>query len=106
MSTFLEWLDNRKIVKASKKIVFPGFDGTVGHVYNVFKDIMATVVFVTVIIAAYRRGIQRPARYAVPEKYGHDHTGEAVWNRNSGTGKRINQFGATIPDRKRMSMER
>jgi len=59
--------------------VFPGLDGTVGHIYNVVKDVMATVVFVTVIVAAYRRGIQRPARYAVPEKYGHDHTGEAVF---------------------------
>ena len=59
--------------------VFPGFDGAVGHIYNVLKDIMATVVFVAVFIAAYRRGIQKPARYAVPEKYGHDHTGEAVF---------------------------
>lgn len=59
--------------------VFPGFDGVVGHIYNVLKDCMATVVFVAVCLAAYRRGIQKPARYAVPEKYGHDHTAEAVF---------------------------
>jgi Fe-S oxidoreductase len=48
-------------------------------VYNVLKDIMATAVFVACVIAAIRRGIVRPARYAVPEKYGHDHTAEAVF---------------------------
>jgi Fe-S oxidoreductase len=59
--------------------VFPGFGGAVGHIYNFIKDYMATAVFVAVIVAAYRRGIQKPARYAVPEKYGHDHTKEAVF---------------------------
>lgn len=50
-----------------------------GFIYNMAKDIMATVVFVACIIAAYRRGIIKPKRYAVPEKYGHDHTAEAIF---------------------------
>ena len=56
-----------------------GADQPLGMIYNVAKDYMATVVLVACAIAAYRRGILRPARYAVPEKYGHDHTAEAVF---------------------------
>ena len=59
--------------------VVPGFGGVIGHVYNFFKDYAATVVFIACIIAAIRRGIFKPARYAVPAKYGHDHTAEAVF---------------------------
>ena len=59
----------------------PGFaaDQPIGFMYNIAKDIMATVVLIACAAAAYRRGIVRPARYAVPEKYGHDHTAEAVF---------------------------
>lgn len=66
------------IVGMSDGFVLPGFDGAIGGIYNFFKDYAATVVLVACAIAAYRRGIQKPARYAVPEKYGHDHTAEAV----------------------------
>ncbi len=59
--------------------VVPGFGGVIGHVYNFFKDYAATVVLIACIIAAIRRGIFKPARYAVPAKYGHDHTAEAVF---------------------------
>ncbi|MCF8050488.1 MAG: (Fe-S)-binding protein [Desulfobacterales bacterium] len=58
--------------------VFPGLDGAAGHVYHVLKDYAATMVFVVAVVAAIRRGIFKPARYAVPEKYGKDHTGEAI----------------------------
>ncbi|RLC28631.1 MAG: electron transfer flavoprotein, partial [Deltaproteobacteria bacterium] len=58
---------------------FPGMDGAAGTVYGVIKDIMATVVLVAVVAAAIRRGIFKPERYAVPKKYGHDHTAEAVF---------------------------
>ena len=57
----------------------PGFGGIIGDIYNVIKDYAATVVFIACIIAAVRRGIIKPERYAVPEKYGHDHTAEAVF---------------------------
>ena len=59
--------------------VFPGLDGTLGAVYNFIKDYAATAVLAACILAAWRRGIKKPARYAVPEKYGHDHTVEAVF---------------------------
>ena len=58
--------------------VFPGLGGLAGHVYAVIKDYMATVVFVVVVIAAIRRGIFTPERYKVPEKYGKDHSWEAL----------------------------
>ena len=59
--------------------VIPGFDGAVGAVYNVVKDIAATAVFVAVVILGVRRAFFKPARYAVPEKYGKDHTPEALF---------------------------
>ncbi|MGM0655734.1 MAG: (Fe-S)-binding protein [Thermodesulfobacteriota bacterium] len=67
------------IIGMSDGFVLPGLDGRLGTVYNVMKDYAATAVLVACIIAAYRRGIKKPARYAVPEKYGHDHTAEAVF---------------------------
>ena len=59
----------------------PGFgaEQPIGMVYNVVKDYAATVVFFACLVAAIRRGVFKPARYAVPEKYGHDHTAEAVF---------------------------
>ncbi len=59
--------------------LIPGFDGAVGNIYNFIKDYAATWVLIACIIAAIRRGIFKPERYAVPEKYGHDHTIEAVF---------------------------
>ena len=67
------------IIGMSDGFVLPGFDGILGSVYNFFKDYAATFVFVACIVAAIRRGIFKPARYAVPEKYGKDHTAEAVF---------------------------
>ena len=67
------------IVGLSDGFVLPGFDGALGAVYNFFKDYAATGVLIACIIAAVRRGIFKPARYAVPEQYGKDHTAEAVF---------------------------
>ncbi len=67
------------IVGFADGYVLPGFGGALGSIYNFFKDYAATIVLVACIIAAYRRGILKPARYAVPAKYGHDHTTEAVF---------------------------
>ena len=67
------------IIGLSNDFVFPGLGGTLGHVYNFLKDYAATGVFIACCVAAYRRGIVKPARYAVPEKYGHDHTAEAIF---------------------------
>lgn len=59
--------------------VFPGLNGWTGIIYGLIRDYAATGVLVVAVIAIYRRGVTRPARYAVPEKYGKDHTGEAVF---------------------------
>ncbi len=67
------------IIGVSEDFVLPGFGGTLGHVYNFFKDYAATMVLIACIIAAVRRGIFKPERYAVPPRYGHDHTAEAVF---------------------------
>ena len=56
----------------------PGFGGGFGDFYNVLKDYAATWVLIAVAIAAVRRGIFKPARYAVPAQYGRDHTWEAL----------------------------
>ena len=56
----------------------PGFGGAFGDFYHVLKDYAATWVLVAVIIAAYRRLIVKPDRYAVPPRYGRDHTWEAL----------------------------
>ena len=56
----------------------PGLGGAFGDFYNVLKDYAATWVLVAVVIAAVRRGILKPARYAVPPQYGNDHTWEAL----------------------------
>ncbi len=58
---------------------FPGFGGWLGHVYNVLKDYAATWVLIACLVAAVRRGVFKPERYAVPPRYGKDHTGEAVF---------------------------
>ena len=56
----------------------PGFGGAFGSFYNVLKDYAATWVLIAVAVAAVRRGIIKPARYAVPARYGRDHTWEAL----------------------------
>jgi len=67
------------LIGLSEDFVFPGLGGDFGHVYTIIKDYAATMVLVACIIAAIRRVFFKPARYAVPAKYGHDHTAEAVF---------------------------
>ncbi len=57
----------------------PGMDGALGDLYAVLRSYAATWVLVVALIAMVRRGLIQPARYAVPEKYGKAHTGEAVF---------------------------
>jgi Fe-S oxidoreductase len=64
--------------------ILPGFDLTVmiggaGQVYEVVRSYAATWVLAAALIAMVRRGVVRPARYAVPARYGKDHTGEALF---------------------------
>jgi Fe-S oxidoreductase len=67
------------ILGISENFVFPGLGGSLGMVYNLLKDYAATMVLVACFLAAYRRLVVKPARYAVPSKYGEDHTFEAVF---------------------------
>ena len=59
--------------------VLPGFGGVFGSFYSILKDYAATWVLIACIIAGVRRWFFKPARYAVPTQYGHDHTGEALF---------------------------
>jgi len=67
------------IIGLSDGFVFPGLGGVLGVVYNIIKDYAATMVLVACCFAAYRRMVVKPERYAVPSKYGKDHTFEAVF---------------------------
>ncbi|MBW1635906.1 MAG: (Fe-S)-binding protein [Deltaproteobacteria bacterium] len=67
------------IIGFSEDFALPGFSGTFGHLYNILKDYAATAVLIGCGIAAYRRAVVKPARYAVPAKYGKDHTAEALF---------------------------
>jgi len=40
------------LIGVSEGFVVPGFGGTLGHIYNIFKDYAATMVLVACIIAA------------------------------------------------------
>jgi len=67
------------IVGTSQNFVMPGLSGGVGHVYEEVTDYAATVVFLCMIFAIVRRLVFRPARYAVPARYGKAHTADAVF---------------------------
>jgi Fe-S oxidoreductase len=56
----------------------PGFGGALGTFYSVLKDYAGTAVFAAAAALAIRRLAFKPARYAVPERYGKDHTHEAI----------------------------
>jgi len=66
------------MIGISERFVMPGFSGTAGYFYNLAKDYAATVVLLSVVIAGVRRAVFKPARYAVPARYGKGHTAEAV----------------------------
>lgn len=53
--------------------------GPIGRVYDVIADYAATIVFLAVSAAAIRRIFSKPARYAVPERYGKGHPVDAIF---------------------------
>ncbi len=67
------------VIGIDPDFVVPGMSGILGSIYAVVKDYAATWVLVACVIAGIRRGYYKPKRYAVPEKYGKDHTSEAVF---------------------------
>ena len=60
----------------SDSLVMPG---TIGYLYDIVKDYAATIVFLCMVIAAVRRLVFKPARYAVPARYGKAHTADAIF---------------------------
>jgi Fe-S oxidoreductase len=56
-----------------------GGAGAVGHIYDIVKDYASTIVFLCMVILAIRRLVFRPARYAVPAKYGRPHMADAIF---------------------------
>jgi Fe-S oxidoreductase len=55
------------------------FPGAIGHFYDMLTDWSASVVFLCMIVAAVRRIVFKPARYAVPERYGRAHSADAIF---------------------------
>ena len=67
------------IVGVSENFVMPGLSGRAGPIYNVVTDYAATIVFLCMVIAVIRRLVFKPARYAVPARYGKGHTADAIF---------------------------
>ncbi len=67
------------LVGVSENFVMPGLSGRTGRIYDIVTDYAATVVFLCMVVAAIRRLVFKPARYAVPAKYGKGHTADAVF---------------------------
>jgi Fe-S oxidoreductase len=67
------------IVGVSENFVMPGLSGRAGDVYGIVTDYAATVVFLCMVVAVIRRLVFKPARYAVPPKYGKAHTVDAIF---------------------------
>ena len=67
------------IVGVSENFVMPGLSGRAGQIYDTITDYAATVVFLCMVVAVIRRLVFKPARYAVPAKYGKAHTADAIF---------------------------
>jgi Fe-S oxidoreductase len=67
------------IVGLSGHLAVPGLSGKAGHAYDVMTDYAATIVFLCMVVAAIRRIVFKPARYAVPAKYGQGHPLDAIF---------------------------
>ncbi len=53
--------------------------GGLAHLYGMATDYAATIVFLCMIVAAVRRIVFKPARYAVPPRYGKGHPADAIF---------------------------
>ena len=67
------------ILGVSPNFVLPGSSGKIGHIYDIVKDYAATIVFLCMIVAAIRRIVFKPARYAVPARHGKGHPVDAIF---------------------------
>jgi Fe-S oxidoreductase len=64
------------IFGASGNTATPGLNG---RVYDFVADYAGTLVFLSMVIAAVRRLVFKPARYAVPARYGKGHPADAIF---------------------------
>jgi Fe-S oxidoreductase len=67
------------IVGVSANFVMPGLGGRAGLIYDIVTDYAATIVFLCMVIAVVRRLVFKPARYAVPSRFGKAHTADAIF---------------------------
>ena len=67
------------IAGMSEHSVMPGLSGTASHLYDIVREYAATIVFLCMVTAAIRRLVFKPARYAVPARYGKAHTADAIF---------------------------
>ena len=67
------------IIGAIPNFVMPGFSGRAGYIYGIVTDYAATIVFLCMVVAVVRRLIFKPARYAVPARYGKGHPVDAIF---------------------------
>ncbi len=67
------------IAGVSQNFIMPGLSGRPGQIYDVITDYAATIVFLCMVIAVVRRLVFKPARYAVPARYGKAHTADAIF---------------------------
>ena len=51
----------------------------IGRFYDIVKDCATTIVFLCMAVAIFRRLVVRPARYAVPARFGRAHVADAVF---------------------------
>src|SRR5579872_3788441 len=63
----------------SEHFAVPGLIGGAGQFYDILTDYAATIVFFCMVIAAVRRVVFQPARYAVPLRYGKGHPADAIF---------------------------
>jgi Fe-S oxidoreductase len=63
----------------SDGFVIPGLSGKAGHIYGIVADYASTVVLFCMVVAAIRRVAFKPARYAVPARYGKGHFADAIF---------------------------
>ena len=57
----------------------PGLPESLARLYDIVTDYAATVVFLCMVVAAIRRLVFKPARYAVPAKYAKGRTADAIF---------------------------
>ena len=67
------------IIGTSPGFAMPGLSGTRGETYEAVTDYAATIVFLCMIFAIVRRLVFKPARYAVPARFGKAHKADAVF---------------------------